>query len=92
MLTNEQVQTMAKLGRVKPDPSYHAWQHFVGWEDIVYALQNCYWVDKDTRPDQQRGYVAWGHLCMTRRLRIDFNLATDDDGQLMLVVTAMPSR
>lgn len=96
MLTTDEVRQLALAGRVKQDATYHGRQHYLSFEDCVYVLVNCYSVEPDRRlgPDGKLrhpdGYVAFGHLSRSRRVRVDFNLTQDEGGNLILVVTAIP--
>lgn len=87
-ITHQEVARLAAARRVLPARNYHASDHFVKWEDVIFALQNCYFVAPDRRPAHSTGFVAFGQASRTRSLRIDFNLSSDEEGALVLVVTA----
>lgn len=87
-ITKERVCQLAAAWRVRPASNYHASDHHTPWDDIVFALQTCYFVAPDKRPQHPGGYVAFGQASRTRKVRIDFNLASDEQGDLILVVTA----
>ncbi len=94
-MDTEKVKTLARRGRVAPDPSYHAYQHEVKFRDAAFALTWCYRVEKDERLDDDgsfrhpNGYVAWCDYKAGRELRVDLNVERLDDGELLLIVTAM---
>lgn len=94
MVSSEDVQKLARRGRVAPHPSYHAHQHTVRFDEIVAGLGWCMRVEGDDREDAEGtprhpdGYVAWCPYKGTRVLRVDFDIQQRDDGDLILVVTA----
>lgn len=96
MLTKDDVQRLARAGRVAPDPSYHANQKSIKFKTLAAALEWCNEVRVDNRKDaagkprHPSGYVAWGQTWEPRKYRVDFNLGTDTSGeQMILIVTGM---
>lgn len=87
-ITVHDVQRLARDGRVLPASDYHAWQHFVRWEDAVYALRMCYHVVPDNRHPES--FLAFGQIGAKQVLRVDFRLAEDDEGRVLMIVTAFP--
>lgn len=81
------VRRIVRQGRVVPHPSkYHAGRHGIGFQECVAALEHCYAVHPDPRRD-----LAWFALSMHthhRILRVDFDAHVDQDGTLILIVTA----
>lgn len=73
--------------RVVPHPhKYHAGKHGIGFVQCVAALERCYAVHEDGR---HRG--AWYALATHtygRILRVDFESHENEDGKIVLVVTA----
>jgi hypothetical protein len=90
-LTPSQVRDLALRRRVRPARNYHADAHFIRWSDIVFALETCYGVGRDERRPEGRSFVAFGFVSRTHRLRIDFDVGADEEGQVLLVVTAFRS-
>ncbi len=81
------VQKLARNQRVAPHPRrYHAGKHGLGFQECVTALEHCYSVKRDERhPDS---WFALAHHTYGRILRVDFEVFHDEDGALILVVTA----
>ena len=86
---------LAKRGRVRQHHTWHGSQrHGIPFHVAATALSMSQRVVQDSRPGPDgkprhpNGYVAWA-TTPTTTLRIDFNLGTDDDGDLLVLVTAM---
>ena len=96
MLAPSDVAALARSGRVQQDPSYHARERNVRFEQIRTLLAFCYKVVKDNRTGDQgkplhpNGYVCWCADWGRNIWRIDFNLVQGPDRQLILVVTGWP--
>lgn len=88
-LTRDDVTALALAGRVAKDPAYHAHEKGFRFDDILGALAWCFRVEPDRRPAHPGGWVALCHDLGRRILRVAFNRHESDDGQLLLVVTAM---
>lgn len=94
MVSVEDVQQLARNGRVAPHPAYHAHQHAIRFDEVVTALAWCLRVEEDDRTGEEGslehpdGYLAWCPYKGTRVLRVDFALQQREDGDLILVVTA----
>ena len=88
-LTSQGVQDLVAKNRVAKAANYHASQKGIRFADIVLALMGCIRIDHDRRPEHPKGWVAfcpqWGGTLM----RVHFNLENRDDGDIILVVTAM---
>lgn len=81
------VQGLARDQRVAPHPvRYHAGKHGIGFQECVTALEYCYSVKRDERHSDS--WYALAHHTYGRRLRVDFEAFHDEDGALILVVTA----
>jgi hypothetical protein len=93
ILSTDQVRQLAVDNRVRAARNYHADQHFVPWRWVVDALVQCTRVTPDDRSDDEgrrrhpAGHVAYGPS-PRGFLRIDFNLAQEEGGSWLLVVTA----
>lgn len=89
-----EVRSLVRLGRVVKAPNYHAGKRGISFLQILVALERCYTVALDQREDSagQRlhasGWYALANLPHKRRLRIEFDVLQDEDGRLLLVVTA----
>ncbi|HLF16736.1 MAG TPA: hypothetical protein VI796_04815 [Candidatus Thermoplasmatota archaeon] len=83
-----EVHELVANGQVVKAPNYHAGKRGIGFVQILSALENCYHVAPDDRPQHPNGWYALANLPNKRRLRIDFNVLVDDAGNLLLVVTA----
>lgn len=86
-LTRDRVRELALLGRVAPDPKYHAYEHGVRFEQLRTLLAFCSRVDADRRPEHPNGYVAWCTNWGGEIYRVDFNLERRPDGEVILIVT-----
>lgn len=89
------VRDLASRGRVRQHHTWHGSQrHGIPFHVAATALSLCQRVVQDNRsgpdgkPRHPDGYVAWA-TTPTGTLRVDFNLETDDEGQLLALVTAM---
>lgn len=95
ILTSDDVRDLAARGRVAPASNHHAHRHGIRFNEIVAALQHCYRVREDDRTDESgdlrhpSGYVAWCPWKGARILWVDLVLGSDDEEDLLLVVTAM---
>ncbi len=88
MLTHEDVVEMARGGRVAPAPNFHARSaHGATFERLAQALLFTFRVNKDPRPEHPDGYIAIARKWGGDTYRIDFNVATDAHGGLILIVT-----
>lgn len=91
-LTPQAVKDLIAKNRVAKAPNYHASNKRIKFDDILLALMDCLDVRKDAGPEHPTGCVAfctqWGGALW----RVDFNIAARDDGDLILVVTAMEVR
>jgi hypothetical protein len=88
-LNSQDVRAIAQAGRVAKHPRYHAHEKAIKFIDIAYWLATCFYVGNDRRPEHPDGYVAKCQWSRTHDLRVDFELATADLGETILVVTAM---
>ncbi|MEK6975239.1 MAG: hypothetical protein AABY18_02740 [Candidatus Thermoplasmatota archaeon] len=88
------VQEAARQGHAIKAPNYHAGRRGVSFLQILEALERCYHVAPDDRPGvaghaaHPNGWFALANLPNRRRLRVDFDVLQDQDGTLLLVVTA----
>lgn len=83
------VQRLARDHRVVPHPTkYHAGRHGLGFVECVAALERCYAVHPDDRRAGARAWYALARHTYGRTLRVDFDAHQDQDGALVLVVTA----
>lgn len=89
------VRDLAKRGRVRQHHTWHGSQrHGIPFRVAATAMSMCQRVAQDNRlgpdgkPLHPDGYVAWA-TTPTAALRIDFNLESDGNGQLLVLVTAM---
>lgn len=83
------VGRLARDQRVVPHPlKYHAGRHGFGFQDCVAALEHCYSVKPDDRASHARGWYALASYSHGRVLRVEFDAHEDEDGGLLLVVTA----
>lgn len=81
------VRRLARDQRVVPHPTrYHAGRHGIGFVECVAALEHCYAVHEDDR--HARSWYALASHTYGRTLRVDFDAHEDEDGALVLVVTA----
>lgn len=93
-LSAAQVRSLARQGRVRPSPRFHANEHHIRLEDVEAALIRCTRVAKDLRTDlsglarHPSGYVAYVFLSSTQKLRIDFDATVETDGIILWIVTA----
>ena len=83
-----EVHDLVRQGKAVRAHNYHAGKRGLGFLEILAALERCYHVEKDNRPDLPNGWYAFSNLPNKRRLRIDFNALVDEVGNLLLVVTA----
>lgn len=83
------VRRLARDQRVVAHPvKYHAGKHGLGFQDCVAALEHCHSVHTDDRPGHPEGWYALAAYTHGRTLRVDFDAHQDEDGDLILVVTA----
>ncbi len=88
------VHQLVRRGRVIKAPNYHPGKRGIGFAEILTALERCYHVAKDERAREDgsllhpRGWYALANLPHRRRLRVDLDLHEDEEGRLLLVVTA----
>lgn len=89
------VRELAEAGRIRQHHTWHGSQkHRIPFQVAATALALCQKVVKDNRqgpdgkPRHPDGYVAWATI-PHGTLRIDFNLETDNAGQMLALVTAM---
>lgn len=88
------VHALVQNGRVLKAPHYHAGKRGLSFLDILAALERCYHVARDERTDAEgsplhpRGWYALANLPHRRQLRIEFEVQQDDEGNLLLIVTA----
>ena len=81
------VRRLAREQRVVAHPTrYHASKHGFGFIACATALEHCYAVKVD--PLRQRAWYALASHTHDRTLRVDFDAVEDEDGALLLVVTA----
>lgn len=89
-----EVRALVRLGRAIKAPHYHAGKRGIGFLQILTALEHCYQVDEDFRANTSgerlhpRGWFALANLPNRRRLRIEFDVSEDEQGNLLLIVTA----
>lgn len=89
-----EVRRLARRGRVIKAPNYHAGKRGLSFLEVLLALERCYHVDQDLRATAEgrrlhpRGWYALANLPHGRRLRVEFDRFVDDDGSILLVVTA----
>lgn len=80
---------LARDDRVAPHPwKYHAGKHGIGFQECVAALEHCYAVQRDERIQHEDAWYALAHRHGGRRVRVDFEVVADEDGSLLLIVTA----
>lgn len=83
------VRKLARQQRAVPHPTrYHAGRHGFGFQECVAALENCYAVKPDERQPRGRAWFALASHTHARTIRIDFDAHEDEDGDLLLIVTA----
>lgn len=83
-----EVRELVQQGKAIRAHNYHAGKRGMGFLGVLAALERCYHVAKDERPELPSGWYAFSNLPSKRRLRIDFNVSEDESGNLLLVVTA----
>ncbi len=83
-----EVQKLVRDNHVVKAPNYHPGKRGIGFWQILTALENCYHVATDNRPGLVDAWFALANLPNKRRLRIDFNVQEDEQGSLLLIVTA----
>lgn len=88
------VRRLVALGQVIKAPNYHAGKRGLGFVDVLLALERCHHVERDGRADERGrplhpdGWFALSRLPHRRTLRIEFDAFEDEEGRLLLVVTA----
>lgn len=92
-ITPREIRDLAKARRVARDPFDHIRSHGFRLADIITALEHCFRVRWDARshrgrPPSPNAFRADCHYTRGQRLRVDFNLTRNDEGQIILVVTA----
>lgn len=91
----DDVKRMALAGRVRPSHKYHATVHAVKYEELHDHLVFCGRVVIDSRTDKDgnlrhpQGYVAWCQDWGGEVYRVDFDLETDADGDIICIVTGL---
>ncbi len=71
-----------------PAPNFHARAvHGATFQKLANQLCLTFEVRKDHRVDHPKGYVAFTQNWGGEVYRVDFDLATDTNGDIMLVVT-----
>lgn len=89
-----EVRKLVHSGQVIKAPNYHAGRRGLAFLQVLLALERCYHVDRDLRTDNggnllhPEGWFALANLPNRRRLRVEFDLFKDENGTLLLVVTA----
>lgn len=89
-----EVRRLVRLGRAVKGQNYHAGRRGLGFLQVLTALERCYHVERDPRTDDHgdplhpRGWFALATLPHRRRLRVEFDDFEDEDGALLLIVTA----
>lgn len=88
------VHRLVRQGRVIKAPNHHPGRRGIGFGSVLAALERCYHVARDERTGEDgralhpRGWYALANLPHRRRLRVDFDVHEDEEGRLVLVVTA----
>lgn len=94
-LTPHDVKAMALAGRVRHSHKYQATSHVVKYEQLHDHLVFCDRVVMDTRTDKDgalrhpQGYVAWCQNWGGEIYRVDFDLETDEKGEVISIVTGL---
>ena len=83
-----EVHRLVAEGQAIKAPNYHVGKRGISFGQVLAALERCYHVAPDARPQHPDGWFALANLPSKRRLRIEFNVSEDFDGNLILVVTA----
>lgn len=88
MPTHAEVIELARTGRVAPAPNFHARSaHGATFEKLAQALLFTFRVEADQRPEHPGGFVALARNWGGETHRIDFNMAKDAQGDLIMIVT-----
>lgn len=95
MLEPDDVAHLARVGRVQPSPRFHGYKHGITIHGARRALLFTRRVERDDRIAPYGGLLhpkGWRAFCRApdaRRFRVDFDLVDDEEGWLLLVVTAV---
>lgn len=88
MVSRERVVDLARNGRVAPAPNFHGRSaHGASFEKLANQLCFTFRVDKDPRGDHPRGYIAYTQDWGGEVYRVDFDLAENAEGEMILIVT-----